>query len=139
VLAKLSGLCLAILVLASTLTAGWSYLWCAMMQERVDTCCCAPEHGTVDTPRDQGPELRNGCCEHRGLDELTKGSVVSSTIEVPPALPVAVIPQVVTLAAAIPAAPLAPDAGPSTVRERPIRAGPHGATDTCVWLQVFRC
>jgi hypothetical protein len=128
-----------LLVLANALTAGKGYLWCSMMQQAVETCCCEPKHTGVEAPSIQGSELRSGCCEQRGHDELTKGLVVSGTIEVPPATPVAVVVPVATLAATIPAAPFAPNRAPSTPRARSIRAGPRAAAHTCAWLQVFRC
>lgn len=147
-LRRLSVLCLVAVVLSGTLTAGGTYLWCAMMQAPVETCCCAPERSDLETgerPQSQWGEpprtpsrLQSGCCQSRGHDGLGDGRLVSSALEVPPALPAASSPSP-ALAVAVPVASYVPASPSSAVRASPIRAGPRTASELCVKLQVLRC
>lgn len=139
VLRRLFAFCLAALVLSGALTAGRTYLWCSMMQASVETCCCGPERATAEARIDERSELRNGCCEDRGHDELDQGRLVSTAIEVPAALPPAACSPLPALAVATRGASLTPASPPCTVRASPIRAGPRAASEICVRLQVFRC
>jgi hypothetical protein len=135
---RLFALCLAALVLVSTLAAGRTYLWCSMMEQRVETCCCASERSDVERGGDTRPELRSRCCETHGEDALTAAGIFSSAIEIPPAV-VAVAPPAPALTVAIPSASYAPVLPQRAVRTSPIRAGPRTASATCARLQVFRC
>ncbi|MFT3765451.1 MAG: hypothetical protein QM820_08055 [Minicystis sp.] len=133
---KLFAITVAALVVVGALTAGRSYLWCAMMERAVEACCCEPED---DGATEHGAEIHSACCEdhlHAGLD---KARVGASTIEIPAAMPADLAPPSVSLAALTPAPSFAPPRARATARARPIRAGPTSAADTCVLLQVFRC
>jgi hypothetical protein len=139
-LRRVFALILAGTVLTATLAAGHDYLWCSMMQQRVETCCCDPaptaEEGRGDT---QQQELRSGCCESKHAAVLGTGITTTRAVEVPAALPATCAPRTEPVSAvpkgsALPA--LKADVGR---RERPIRAGPSSAAEACVTLQVFRC
>jgi hypothetical protein len=137
---KLLALGGALLVLVSTLTAGRSYLWCAMMQQTVDRCCCEPEPtaNASEAGPDSAPGAEAGCCEHQGIESTAPGSVASAPIELPAVAPVDTrgTPAVVTAASApVAARPVVAQ----LVRARPIRAGPATGSDICIRLQVIRC
>jgi hypothetical protein len=135
---RLFALCLAAVVLVGALTAGRTYVWCSMMQQRVTTCCCAAERSDVERREDTRPELRSRCCETHGEDALTVAGTFSGAIEIPPAV-VAVAPPAPAPTVAIPSASYAPVLPQRAVRVSPIRAGPRTASATCAKLQVFRC
>jgi hypothetical protein len=139
VLRQLSALCLVLLVLSGTLTAGGTYLWCSMMQASVETCCCAPERSALQVQTDERPEIHSGCCQSHGHEALDQGRLVSSAIEVPPALPAAALRPAPVLAGAIPVASYVAASPSCAVRASPIRAGPRTASEHCAKLQVFRC
>jgi hypothetical protein len=135
---RLLAVAVAALVLVGALGAGRTYLWCSMMEQRVETCCCAAERGDGEREEDKGSELQNGCCASHSHDAVTVARVSTGLLEIPPA--------VVVLAAPLPTiaipflvrshAPRSPSGAP---RMRPIRAGPRHASATCAQLQVFRC
>jgi hypothetical protein len=135
---RLFALCLAALVLVGTLAAGRTYLWCSMMEQRVETCCCAAERGDGEREEDKGSELRNGCCASHSHDALTVARVSTDLLEIPPAVVVLAAP-VPALAVVIPVRSHAPSSPSCAARTRPIRAGPRHASATCAELQVFRC
>jgi hypothetical protein len=130
---RLFALCLAALVLMGALTAGRTYLWCSMMEQPVDARCCVTEPTDVT-----GSELRSGCCETRGHDEIAMARVPSGGVEIPPAV-VAIAPPAPALSVAISVASYSPTPHLRAVRTSHIRAGPGAASATCVKLQVFRC
>lgn len=133
---RLCALGVAALVILGTLSAGRSYLWCSMMEQPVEACCCAAER--AETGAEATPELRNGCCEKHHAEALLKGHV-PATLEVPASLPAAPLPAPPVLAAPVPAPSLS-YAPPSCLRRAGfIRAGPWAPSDLCVRLQVFRC
>jgi hypothetical protein len=137
---RLLGLVVTALVLVSTLGAGRTYLWCTMMQERVESCCCASAESERDAGRDQAPTVQNGCCEDHATPAVDLGSVPSDLIEMPAALPAPPLGAPVVVAAPARAAPSVSQAVASlNPRARPIRAGPRSAADTAIRLQVFRC
>ncbi len=141
VLRSLLALGLAAVVLAGALSAGRTYLWCSMMQRSVETCCCAPDAPTAaETMREPRTEIRSACCESRDVGDLTSAVSPSPALEVPPTAPASPAPAavlpIVTRATALVGAWAPP---PRTAPVRAIRAGPRGAPDTCVRLQVFRC
>ena len=132
---RLVALVSAVLLLSGALGAGRSYLWCSMMEEAVEACCCDPAREGDET---RTSEIRAACCEDHAIGEITKARVVVDTIAVPDALPatIAVAEAISPIAIAPPFA--APRSAPA-MRGSPIRAGPNRAVDTCVRLQVFRC
>jgi hypothetical protein len=136
-LRRFFALCLAATVLTATLGAGRAYLWCSMMQERVETCCCEP--GQTADEGHTGPELRSGCCESKPSALLGTGITASKELEVPASLPAMCALQTKPALPTVERSPRrAPEASLGS-RERPIRAGPCGASEVCVRLQVFRC
>jgi hypothetical protein len=140
VLRRVLASCLAALVLVATLTAGRPYLWCSMMERRVEACCCkGEEDGTLASP-DQGPEIQNGCCEGRDHDELSKARVVTDGMDIPPVTPSSSrAPGPMLVRNRFAQASLGPAPDVARGRTAPIRAGPRCATESCVRLQVFRC
>jgi hypothetical protein len=140
---RLFALCLAAVVLVGTLTAGRTYLWCAMMEQRVAASCCAAERPDIERPNverpdDARPHLGNGCCERHGQDGLTVAPVPSGDADILPSVAATVVPAPVPTVAVriLPYPPVVP-ARPS--HARPIRAGPGTASAACARLQVFRC
>jgi hypothetical protein len=136
---RLFALVAATLVLVASLTAGRSYLWCAMMERAVEACCCDVEHAADEAPADERSEIRNACCEDRAFGDLDKGRVSASTPDLPDAMIAALPAPAVIVAASITAARFVPARAPSSVCASPIRAGPRTAAQTAVRLQVFRC
>jgi hypothetical protein len=132
--------CLAAAVLAATLGAGRAYLWCSMMQQRVDTCCCEPERHAAEERSETRQELRNGCCESQQGATLAAGIATCRVLDVPAAFPAADLPRTELASVVASWPPLrARAARGGSSRERPIRAGPRGASEVCIRLQVFRC
>lgn len=127
------------LVTLSALGVGRTYLWCAMMEQRVERCCCTPDRSGDEPGDDEGPGIQNGCCEEQAASTPAVGNVSANLLEVPAALPVTEAAPPVTLATTARVPSFDRLADPPGVRARPIRAGPASASDTCVRLQVFRC
>jgi hypothetical protein len=136
-LRRVFALCLAATVLTATLSAGRAYLWCSIMQERVETCCCEP--GQSADEGHAGQELRSGCCESKHSALLGTGITASKPLEVPAALPAMSVLQTEPALVAVERSPRRASETAVGSRERPIRAGPCSASEVCVRLQVFRC
>jgi hypothetical protein len=129
----------AALVLVGSLTAGRSYLWCAMMERAVEACCCDVEHAADEAPADERSEIRNACCEDRAYGDLDKARVSAGALDLSAAMIAALPAPAVIVAVSTPAARFVPTRAPSSVCASPIRAGPRTAAQTAVRLQVFRC
>jgi hypothetical protein len=131
-------LAVAAVVLAATIGAGRTYLFCTMMQERVDRCCCTPERDEADLTPSDAPSIEAGCCEDHATGALALGSTSPAGLDVPAGLPAAIeVPLVVSTAPPAPRFERQPAA--AVLAASPIRAGPRTASDACVRLQVFRC
>lgn len=137
---RLLALCSALILLVGTLMAGRSYLWCAMMQQTVESCCCEPEPATdgAEARSESAPGVETGCCEHRSSEGATPGSVASDVLELPAAAPVDSGTAPFSISAERASVTTQPIVA-QLLRARPIRAGPATASDTCIRLQVFRC
>jgi hypothetical protein len=138
-LRRFFGLCLAAIVLAATLGGGRAYVWCSMMQQRVETCCCDPAPRAQEERGETGQELRGGCCESRHAATFGMSTTSPQALEVPAALPAACVPRTEPVLAVPKWSSLRVPAASVGLRERTIRAGPYGASDVCIRLQVFRC
>lgn len=137
VLGRLFALFVAAVVFVGALTAGCTYLWCSMMQQRVEACCCEPRRSGLEAPAGDEPRLENGCCEDRRSAGIDVGRVAADILDVSAAPPAAApAPTIAIPAAATSSIPLAPRL---LTRAQPPRAGPQRASDRCARLQVFRC
>jgi hypothetical protein len=101
----------AVALAAAACTQGWSYVWCAPMQEVRLSCCCPTSHDR-DT-------IQTACCEDRSVPALASVDLASSRRLAHTAPLVAVLP----ISARFPPQPIAREI---VVRPRlaKARAGP---------------
>ena len=138
---RLGALCLLVLFVAASVSAGKAYLWCVPMQQAMHDCCCAAAHGTdQDLRLGELPAVHEPCCCTSHLvGELPATHVPPPVDSVPPALATfVVVPECLVepprlLAQRLTSLP------PRLQRYGPTRAGPRSASATCAALQVFRC
>jgi hypothetical protein len=139
---RLAAFFLAAVMLLGALTAGRSYLWCSMMAQAVEACCCEPageDDGAPVGDARGGARLHAACCERHGYGDVARGSFAADKLEVPDAMPVTLAAPPVLLAPPVPAPSLVPATVLASACGGAIRAGPWAASDTCIRLQVFRC
>jgi hypothetical protein len=136
-LARFVALCVAAVVLVGTLTAGHTYLWCSMMQQRLETCCCETRRSELEAPAIGQSQIENGCCQQYHTGGIDMGRVASESLDVSAPLAVAVTTPTFAISV-VGASPMPHVPRPITHAKAP-RAGPQTASDRCARLQVFHC
>lgn len=84
----------AVLFAVAATAQGWSYLWCAPMQQARMSCCCPTSH--------DHDAIRGVCCDQRTIPALERVDLTSSPPAAADAPLVAILPRSLLYPAATP-------------------------------------